>query len=280
MHVDSITLILLAANVIFSFMAFNDQQLFAKYAFQIGAVLQRKEYHRILTGAFLHVHPPHLIMNMMSLYFIGPNIHAIFGGVGYVLIYFGSLLGSKALAILFKGNNPSYSAVGASGAISGIIFALIYFVPNTSFLLFFVIPCPAWMLGILFVGYSIFGIRTGHGNIGHEAHLGGAIIGMLIAIGLIPAVLPSNYWVVLLCLLPTGVMLYLMLERPDIFSQISRGQFQGLFRQRGPRIVRDRADRQFYSRKDELDTLLEKVSSYGYDSLSQREKLRLEELSK
>lgn len=283
---DNVTLLLLAANVIFSLMAFNRPELLLKYAFQVGPILQNKEYHRILTGGFLHGSSTHLIVNMLSLYFCGPAVGYVFGMQGYLLIYFGGLIGGNLLALLIQRNNPGYRAVGASGAISGVIFALCYFAPNTIFLLFFIIPCPAWLFALLYVGYSLFGMRNQLHNIGHEAHLGGAAAGMLFAILLIPQFLVTNWWVVLILFVPTAAMTYVLVKRPDLLMRrfnLRGGGGGGVpknpFAKRGPRIVRDEADRKFHSKREELDYLLDLVAQNGYDSLKSKQKQRLDELS-
>lgn len=281
-RIDAITFILLAANVIPSIMAFRDYSMMERYKFNIGAVLQRKEYYRIFTGAFLHVNPNHLILNMLSLYFIGRAMPVFFGEIGYLVIYFGALIGGKGLAMLVHQNNPGYSAVGASGAIAGIIFAFVYIQPTSLFYLFFFIPCPAWLFALLFVGISIFGVRTRMGNIGHEAHLGGAITGMLLALALQPKFIAENYWIVLLLVIPTAILIYVVIERPELITPKPYGrrfQLRDLVRAPGPRIVRDKKDEKFVSEKDELDALLDKVQRKGYNGLSRKEKERLDELS-
>ncbi len=294
MRTDNITLLLLIANLVFSIYAFQTPGILEKYKFNVGAVLHRKEYHRILTSGFLHVNFGHLFVNLLSLYFCGPAVYAMFamifgpvvGGAAYLITYFISMVGGDVLALVTKKNNPGYSAVGASGAIAGIIFAFVYFIPDAEFLLFFLIPCPAWLFAILFVGYSLFGMRTGHMNIGHEGHLGGAILGMLMAVVLVPSLLQSNWWIVLLLIIPTATFLYIMIARPEVFAQIMKGKLN-FQRRRGPKVtVRDpRSQQRPYKQpkmqtpQEEMDELLDRVATKGYDNLTRAEKLRLDELS-
>ncbi len=280
--IDLITFVLLAANVIPSIMAFRDVSILERYKFHMGAIVQRKEYYRLVTGAFLHGSFNHLLFNMLSLYFIGMAMPTFFGELGYLLIYFGAMMGGNALAYLVHRNNPNYAMIGASGAIAGIIFAFVYLAPGSLFYLFFFIPCPAWLFAILFVGVSIFGIRSQAGNIGHEAHLGGGIAGMLLAILLRPEAITTNWWIVLVLLAPTAILIYLILERPDLFAPKPYGrrfQLRDLMRAPGPRVVRDRNDRKYANDREELDALLDKVQKKGYKGLSKKEKLRLDELS-
>lgn len=294
MRTDNITLLLLIGNLIFSIYAFQKPEILEKYKFNVGAVLHRKEYFRILTAGFLHVNFGHLFVNLLSLYFCGPAVYGMFavifgpvvGGAAYIATYFISMVGGKMLAIATQKNNPSYSAVGASGAIAGIIFAFVYFIPDAEFRLFFLLPCPAWLFAILFVGYSLFGMRTRHGNIGHEGHLGGAILGMLVAVLLVPSFMKVNWWIVLLLLIPTATYLYLTISRPEFHTQLMQGKFN-IQRKRGPKIsVRDPRARPGFTKpkpsqspQEEMDDLLDVVARKGYDGLSRTEKLRLDELS-
>lgn len=295
MRTDNITLLLLVANLVFSIYAFQTPGILDKYKFNVGAVLHRKEYHRILTSGFLHANFVHLFVNLLSLYFCGPVVYAFFatifgpfaGGVAYLVTYFASMVVGDLLALVTKKNNLSYSAVGASGAISGLIFAFVYFVPEAEIRLFFLIPCPAWLFAILFVGYSLFGIRTGHGRWAHEGHLGGAILGMLIAVALVPSLLQSNWWIVAVLVIPTATFLYLTIARPDISNQIMQGRFNFQRQRRGPRVVvRDPRGQQKAKKpkpnqtpQEEMDDLLDRVARKGYDGLTREEKLRLDELS-
>jgi len=289
---DNITLILLAANLVFSIYGFQKPEIIDKYKLHVGSILHKKEYIRILTSGFLHGNFIHLFVNMLSLYFCGPSVNAMFsmifgpemGGLAYLATYFGSLFGGSALVLLAKKNQYEYAALGASGAISGIIFAFVYFIPDATFLLFFFLPCPAWLFAILFVGYSLFGMRGGLHNISHEGHLGGAIIGMLTAIILVPSLLSSNWWVALLLLVPSGAYLYLMIQRPDLLAQLMNGNspFNFQKKRRGPRVVvtdhrGNRMSKQ--SPQEEMDELLDKVATKGYGGLTRSEKERLDELS-
>lgn len=286
-RLDIVTLLLLAANLIFSIMAFNDHKLKERFLFHVGKILHGKEYFRMITSGFLHLDYNHLIMNMLGLFFVGPSIAFYFGPFGYLLIYFGAMIGGDLLALLVYRNDSQYTALGASGAIYGIIFALVYFAPNTLFLLFFLIPCPAWLLAIGYLAYSIYGIRTRMGNVGHEAHLGGGILGMLVAILLVPQLIITNWWIVALVFIPTSILIYLIVKRPDLLlrrrsrgvrtpSMPKQNPFQ---KRRGPRLVRDEPERKYQSKREELDALLDKVAQKGYNGLSRKEKMRLDELS-
>ncbi len=189
---DTVGLLLIIANVIISIKGFNDRYFFDKYKFQI-APIQRGEKIRLFSSAFLHVDYVHLLMNMYVLYIFAPSIVNSVGVLKFLLIYVGSLLAGNALTLLYHKNNPYYSAVGASGAIAGIVYAAILLNPSMR-LGIFPLPfyIPGYLFGILYIGYSIYGMKKQLGNIGHSAHLGGAIGGYLATLLFMPSVVSSN----------------------------------------------------------------------------------------
>lgn len=164
-------------------------QRFAEWPFQI---VYKKRYYQMLTSAFLHADVMHLFFNLFALYSFGQVLETLFvrsfgfasGSIYFLLIYFISLFSGSIMTVLFHFKNPAYVAVGASGAVSGIVFSYIIFFP-TSTVGFFFIPMPAFVFALLYVGASIYGMKTRFGNIGHEAHLGGAIGGVIATLLLI-----------------------------------------------------------------------------------------------
>ncbi|HPZ26080.1 MAG TPA: rhomboid family intramembrane serine protease, partial [Kaistella sp.] len=110
---SSILLIIIAVTAIISFIAFNNQQLFEKYKFNVGAILQKKEYIRLLSAGFLHADLMHLLFNMMTLYFFGPIVVEAFGEIGFLMVYFGSILLGNIFSLYLYKNQPWYSAIGA-----------------------------------------------------------------------------------------------------------------------------------------------------------------------
>ena len=188
-----VTLTLVFANVaIYLWIRYSDPiyfQRFAEWPFQI---VYKKRYYQMLTSAFLHVDIMHLFFNLFALFSFGRVLETLFvrsfglinGSIYFTLIYFISLFFGSVGTVIFHYKNPAYLAVGASGAVSGIVFSYIIFFP-TSTIGFFFIPMPAFIFALLYVGASIYGMKTRFGNIGHEAHLGGAIGGVLATLILI-----------------------------------------------------------------------------------------------
>lgn len=208
-NLDLITIVIIAANVIISYKGFGDYTFFEKYKFNIGGV-QRGEKIRFFSAGFLHVDIQHLLFNMVSFYFFAGSVVAYLGVVGFLAVYIGSLLVGNLLSFYFHKNEYQYSAVGASGAVSGIIYSAILFRPDMSLFLFMIpIPIPAYLFGIGYLLYSIYGMKNKIGNIGHDAHFGGAIGGYAITLLLAPELFSTNPLMIGLLALPI-VLLFIM----------------------------------------------------------------------
>ncbi len=203
------TLVIIAANVLISLKGFNDFSFFEKYKFNIAGI-RRGEQIRMFSSGFLHVDFSHLLFNMLTLYFFANVVIYNVGVTKFVLIYLLSLLVGNLLSFLMHKDEFHYSAVGASGAVMGILYAAILFEPNMGLYLFFIpIAIPAWLFGILYLGYSIYGMKKRLGNIGHDAHIGGAIAGYVLTIGFQPSILQTDLWLVILLAIPILVLFVL-----------------------------------------------------------------------
>lgn len=187
--------LLLINGAIGLYSIFKEPSLVAKMAFTPRRIIENKEYYRILTGGFIHAGMGHLLFNMMTLYFFGPFLELRIGSAGFLLIYFGAGLSAHLMSYIMNRKNPLYSAVGASGSISGIVFAFCLYNPFSQIGLFFFLWMPAWVFALVFVVFSIWAINTkssiGGDQIAHDAHLGGAFGGALIAVLYDPSVIPS-----------------------------------------------------------------------------------------
>jgi membrane associated rhomboid family serine protease len=204
-----ITVIVIAANVVFSLKGFKDYSFFEKYKFNIGGV-RRGEQVRMLSSGFLHVDEMHLFFNMFTLYFFANPVIAHLGEMNFIIVYFGSLIVGNLLSFYFHKNEYHYSAVGASGAVTGVLYSAILLNPSMSLYMFFVpIPIPAYVFGIGYLLYSIYGMKTRTGNIGHDAHFGGAIGGYVITLILATWLFSENLLMVVLLAVPI-VLLYVM----------------------------------------------------------------------
>lgn len=200
------TIAIMVVNVLVSLKGFNDTSFFERYKFGVGAI-QAGQKDRMLSSGFLHVDFSHLFMNMFTLYFFADVVISWFGPGKFIAIYFISLLAGSLLALFFHKNETHYSAVGASGAVTGILYAAILLQPNDSLMLMFIpIPIPAYILGIGYLLYSIYGMKNRIGNIGHTAHFGGAIGGYASALIFKPDLLMSDPLMVILLAVPIIIL--------------------------------------------------------------------------
>ncbi|MCB4809076.1 rhomboid family intramembrane serine protease [Tamlana sp. 62-3] len=207
--IDLITAILIGANALISYKGFNDYSFFDTYKLQVGPI-NRGEKLRLVSSGFLHANVQHLLFNMLSLYFFADVVLGYLGNVKFLIVYFGSLLLGSLLSVYFHKNEYNYSAVGASGAVSGIIYSAILLQPGMSLNLFFVpIPIPAYIFGVGYLLYSIYGMKKQLGNIGHDAHFGGAVGGYLITLILSPWLFSTNWLMVVLLAIPIIILFVL-----------------------------------------------------------------------
>ncbi len=192
-----------------SFKGFNDLAFFRQYEFHIGSI-RAGEQIRMFSSAFLHADLGHLFFNMFTLYMFAPVVIEYFSGYSFLIIYVGSLIFGSLLTLLFHKDDYNYRAIGASGAVTGVLYSAILLQPDMSLYLFFIpIPIPAYLFGIGYLLYSIYGMKAKNDNIGHTAHFGGAIGGYIITIMKDPDMLTNNTLMVVLLAIPI-IILFVM----------------------------------------------------------------------
>ncbi|MEC5395355.1 rhomboid family intramembrane serine protease [Bergeyella sp. RCAD1439] len=202
---DLVLLVIIAATAVASFMGFQNGSLFERYKFNVNAILHKKEYVRLISSGFLHADWMHLIFNMLTLFYFGPIVVRAFGAVGFFLVYFGSIVAGNLFSLYLYKHQGWYSAIGASGGVSGVLFAAIAVFPHLELFLFFIpIPIKGYIFGALYFGYSVYMMLNPkpYDHIGHAAHLGGALFGLLYAVGLLPLVVYGNAAYLLIMALP------------------------------------------------------------------------------
>lgn len=212
-NINMATIAIIVANVIISLKGFNDFSFFEKYKFNIAGI-RKGEKIRMFSSGFLHADFSHLLFNMITLYFFANVVIISLGAVKFILIYLASLVFGNLLSFFFHKEEFHYSAIGASGAVMGILYSAILFDPN-AMLIVFVIPMKAWIFGILFLLFSIYGMKKSIGNIGHDAHFGGAIAGYILTIAFAPYLLDTHLWIVTLLAFPI-VLLFILLKLKKI----------------------------------------------------------------
>jgi membrane associated rhomboid family serine protease len=271
----TVVYIIIAINIAFSWKGFNDFNFFQRYKFHIDGILIRKEYFRLVTSGFLHADYTHLGFNMFTFYMFGEAMALSMSPVELVVIYMGSLLAGNFLALYLHRNHGDYSAIGASGAVSGIIYSTIILYPNL--LIYFIIP--GWLFGIVYILYTIFGIKKQQGNIGHDAHLGGAIAGLLLTVAYFGSRYDINYYIVAAMLLPTLGFLYLVIYHPEWMLGGKINWSNNPLRKGIKKPKKEPTRRVYINKEAELNQLLDKVNRVGYQNLSAEEKKRLDQLS-
>ena len=269
--------ILIVVTTLVSYRGFSNSRFFDSYKFEVDRILINKDYKRLITSGFLHVSWPHLIFNMFGLYVFSGVVGMTLGSLNFLIIYFASLLCGDLLSLLIHRNHGDYSSVGASGAICGVMFASVAIFPDMDIRLFLLpISIPGWIFALLYVSFSIYGIRSQKNNIGHDAHLGGALAGMVLALVMNPSAFAYNYGKILIILVPTVVFIYLIITRPgallvdNLFYKTHRD-----FYSIDHRYNAGRADQQ-----QEIDRILDKISKKGMGSLNRKEKETLKAYSK
>lgn len=277
-YVDIAVYFLAGAIILSSYKGFKSESYADRFIFHIDPILKNREFERLLTSGFLHSGWVHLLLNMGALLAFSPVLMQVFGLANYFIIYAASLIGGSLLSLYIHRNHGDYRALGASGAISGLIFAYILLFPDESSISAFILPIriKSWVFGLAYVIISIWGIKSNKDNIGHDAHLGGGIIGMIIAAVLMPELAVRHWWVALLILGPAIFFIVLIVRNPsallveNYWGDITRSSSQHT----------PSSPQTFQNTKDELDRLLDKIKKYGIDSLSDKEKKKLDEYSK
>ena len=184
-----ITYTIIAITCLVSFMAFNDPARKAQLLFVPAMVKNRGETYRFLTHGFIHADPMHLIFNMYALYIFGGAAEYTFsimfgqalGGAAYLIFYLAAIVASSYVVYTRHQDNYGYSALGASGAVAAVMWPFIMRAPWNWFIF---PPLPAILLGIGYIAYSHYADLRGTGNIGHNAHLWGAIFGLVAYVAL------------------------------------------------------------------------------------------------
>lgn len=194
----TITYVLIGITVLISFYAFNQPQVMGQLIMNPYTVNSRNQYYRFVTSGFIHNDHMHLIFNMISLYFFGSVMERVFGAVFgtlgpvyYVGLYILAIIVSDLPSYFKNRHNPGYNSLGASGGVSAIIFAFILFLPTQDICLYFALCLPGFILGTLYVIYSYYQGKRGGDNINHDAHLYGALFGVIYCVVLLPSVLPA-----------------------------------------------------------------------------------------
>jgi membrane associated rhomboid family serine protease len=277
------TLILVAVTVAASLYAWRHERFYEKHLLDTARVRHAGEWRRMLGSGFLHADPVHLAFNMLALYSFGGAVEAAQGPLALLAVHLLGILGGSALS-LFVHRNEEYRAVGASGGVCAVLFAAILLFPGMSVRVFLIpVAIPSLVFAPLYLILSTIGLKKRLGNVGHDAHIGGSVTGLLVVAALHPEALRRGAGVYLAVLalvtlafvLAYGAGLGYRLRRLRRRGAAAAGRAAG--RESAPEAAAGaKADRD----QRELDRLLDKVWEKGAVGLAETEKRRLEELAR
>jgi len=191
------TILLIVITSAISILAFNNRDISDKLQLNPYAVVHKKEWHRILSHGFIHADWVHLFINMFVLYSFGSAVESIFDQLAaegiikssvlsFVILYFVSMIFATVTSIKNHKDDPWYNSVGASGAVSAVVFTSIFFQPLGKLYFYAVIPIPGIVFGVLYLAYSQYMSKKSKDNINHDAHFIGAVFGFLFPLILEP----------------------------------------------------------------------------------------------
>lgn len=273
-----VTMCVLVFTAVMTFTAFSRPGMKERLLFDPFQILCGRQYERMLTSGLIHADVMHFLFNMYSFCSFAGMIEAIYGPKTLLLVYICSILGGSVLSLLIHRRHV-YRALGASGGVCGLIFASVFLLPGNSVGLFMVpVPVPAYAFAIVFLIYSFVAHRRGRDNIGHDAHLGGAISGLLVAMALRPELVFSEPLMLAIVVGLAVVILLAMIYDPGQLLEHRLNLTET--RKSDRRAVEHEDNARRNKEKEEVDRLLDKVAKTGAKSLSATEQRRLKELSR
>jgi len=183
--------IIFVFTLITSIYAFNDPTLYGKFMLHPYSVSRRQKLYTLITSGLIHADWMHLIFNMMTFYFFAFQLEAMIGSWRFGMVYFLGLILSDIPSVIKHKNDMWYNSLGASGAISAVLFSFILFQPFSSMIIF-PIPVPIWavVFGPLYLIYCAYASKQARDNINHDAHLFGALTGLIVTVIIVPNAIP------------------------------------------------------------------------------------------
>ena len=204
--------LIILTNIIFSYIGFKDKLFFDRYKFNV-LELDKGNFIRMISSGFLHVDYNHLIINMLTLYFFADYVVLGVGWLNFLIIYFLSLIIGNYLSYQFHKDQKDYNAVGASGAVSGIVFSSILIFPEMKLVfIFFPLPMPGYLFAVGYLIYTIYAMKKQNDNVGHTAHFGGSISGILTTLLIAPELFFKSALTVIIILITIPIFAYFIFK--------------------------------------------------------------------
>ncbi|MBC7388739.1 MAG: rhomboid family intramembrane serine protease [Opitutaceae bacterium] len=263
-----LTYIVIIANIILSFTGFKNVSFIEKALFKTDKILKKNQYGRLVSSGFIHGDWGHLFFNMFTLYSFGTSLEMMYGSLFFGGVYFFSLIGGNLLSLYLHRNQPEFASLGASGAVNGILFSSILVFPEMEVMMFLVpVGIPGWLFAILYTVYSMYALKSQTDNVGHDAHLGGAIVGTLVTVAFFPNLATEKWMILSAILIPGIVFIYILSQHPEIM-----GFEKGIIaKKRKPEIL-DHQGQIKAEKAAEFKRIFEKIESSGKESLNDYEK--------
>jgi membrane associated rhomboid family serine protease len=257
-----VTIGIIIVTAIVSLIGFKDGAFVERFIFCPQYILRDKQGYRLVTSAFLHANWQHLIFNMYSFYAFGRQIELHIGIITLLAIYFAGIIGGNLLS-LFLHRHHVYRAYGASGGVCGIIYAYIFLFPGGGiYILPFPFAIPAWVYAVAYLLFSFYGVKKANDNIGHDAHLGGAIIGLLTATALYPRIVTESPLLYAAVMVLSLAMFIYLLKNPLFLPLDSFVPDRPV--QRRPKPLPK-------EKPPDINAILDKISRSGMQSLTDAE---------
>ena len=272
-------------NLVISTKGFSNNSFLARYGLVVDNILTGKEYGRLWSASWVHAHWSHLLFNTLMLFCIGFGVNWQISVADFLFLYLMSQLGGNLIALFTYRDDRSghYDAVGAAGGVSGLLFGSIALFPSLTVAIPIVgYALPVWPLAIFFLSVSIFALKPYSGTMIHDAHLGGAIVGLLLTPLIAPDILQNTLWMAIGILTPTVVLFYALVKAPEnvitkTFSLPSDPPSAWEAAESAAGAAHHALD--YPTLEEEMDALLDKINQQGYQNLSHYELERLQSIS-
>ena len=277
--------VIIFANFVISVRGLSNTSFLARYGLVAEKILLGKEYGRLWSASWVHARWSHLLLNTLVLFCFGYGVNWQINVADFLFLFLMSQIGGNLVALFVYRNDRSgqHDAVGAAGGVSGVLFASIALFPSLTVSL----PglehaLPVWPLAIVFLSVSIFTLRPYSSTMIHDAHLGGAITGLLLTPLIAPETLQDTLWIAIGILTPTVVLFYALVKAPEnIITKTFTLPNDMLTSWEGTETTDTAAHHvlDYETLEDEMDALLDKINQLGYQNLSDYELERLQSIA-